>query len=137
MNNILRKRALAAALIVVPTVALADQVTEQLDMAKQLYESGDFAGAATELQFALEAIKGQASTLYIETLPAAPSGWTAQDVPIESGAAGALGGGAQISRSYQEDGGNGHVDFELTVLDGGGLLSGLAGMFANPQMLAA
>jgi hypothetical protein len=46
-----------------------------------------------------------------------------------------LGSGTMLSRTYRAEGGKGSIDAQL--MSGGGFLQGIAGMFLNPQVLAA
>jgi hypothetical protein len=117
--------------------AQADEITDQLDQARQLYEAGDVAGAIGELEFAMQALKGRIAEDYRATFPPPAAGWTAQDAaPGEQAAAlPFLGGGAMLQRTYQQTNGAGRIEAQL--MTGGSFLQGLAGMMMNPAMLAA
>lgn len=115
-----------------PVAAHGDEITDQLDTAKKLYEEGDLAGAVGELEFVLQALRGRFAEAFRATFPPPAEGWTVEEGE-KSGALPFL-GGTQISRTYRRVNGPGRIEAQLST--GGGMLQGLAQMFANPQMLA-
>jgi hypothetical protein len=117
-----------------PSIAGADDIREQLELAIELYEEGDYAGTVTELQFAIGEIKALLSGTFAETFPPAPAGWTAAE-PSQEAAAGFMGGGTIVNRSYSEDGGSGSMEAQL-IIDNP-MIQGMAALFNNPAMLAA
>jgi hypothetical protein len=123
--------AVAASGAVLP--ALADDITEQIDSGKSLYEKGDYAKAASELQFAINDIQKKVGEKYISALPAAPAGWEADDAEAQSGAM--LGGGQMISRRYREAGGDGQMNLQITVDNP--MIQAMSAMFSNPAIMAA
>lgn len=127
---------LLAAGLALASPALADEVTDQLDQARRYYQEGDLPEAIAELEFALQAMKGQIGRRLLATFPEPPAGWTA-DAPAETqqGSIPLLGAGAVLSRTYRA--GAGDAAIEARLMSGGGLLQGLAGMVMNPQVLAA
>ena len=122
---------LAAAAGVAP--ALADDITDQIDAAKALYQKGDFAKAASELQFAITDIQKKASEKYVSALPPAPAGWEADEAEAQSGAM--LGGGQMISRRYHEKSGDGEMTLQITIDNP--MVQAMSAMFANPALIAA
>ncbi|MDX6751484.1 hypothetical protein SH611_16885 [Geminicoccaceae bacterium 1502E] len=128
-----RRAALAAALLATPAAAMADSVTDQLDEGRTLYEEGDFAGAITELEFAIKEIRGKVAGQYVETLPEPPAGWTAEPAQQE-GAAAFMGGGTMISRSYRAESGQGSIEAQLMVDNP--MIQGFAAMLGNPALMA-
>ena len=129
--------ALAAALVLAPLAARADSLTDQLDQARKDYEQGDVSSAISDLEFAIQDLRGKLGAAYLATFPPAPAGWTAQDEkPNESGASAAFpGGGTMVKRTYRAATGEATIDAQL--MTGGGFLQGLAAMFMNPAVLAA
>jgi hypothetical protein len=135
-------RALAAALLVagmtLPLAVKADEITDQIDQGRQYYEQGDLTGAISELEFALQAMRGRIGEQLLATFPEAPEGWTAEDTSDKSqGAAAFTGSGTMLSRTYRSGEGDGESSIEAQLMTGGGFLQGLAGMLMNPQVLAA
>jgi hypothetical protein len=114
--------------------AAADEIREQLDLAIELYEEGDFSGTITELQYAIGEIQAKLGSAYGLTFPPAPAGWTAAE-PTQEGGAAFMGGGTIVSRSYSEDGGSGSMDAQL-IIDNP-MIQGMAALFSNPAMLAS
>jgi hypothetical protein len=114
--------------------AWGDDVLEQIEQAKQYYADKDYAGAITELQFAVDEIRSKVNTLYADTFPAAPAGWTSDAPETEEGAA-FFGGGSAISRTYSQDGGAGSIDAQLLVDNP--MVQGLAAMLSSPMLMAA
>lgn len=116
--------------------ASADEITDQLDQARTYYQEGDVTGAIAELEFALQALRGRVGAELLATFPQAPAGWTVTDKAGEQpGAIPMLGSGTMLSRTYKADAGGGSIEAQL--MSGGGFLQGIAGMFMNPQMMAA
>jgi hypothetical protein len=128
---------------IVPALALAglaiapagaDEITDQLDQARAFYEEGDIGGAIAELEFTIEALRGQIAAQLRETFPEPPPGWSVEAGDGSGGANPFLGGNV-VSRTYRQDGGSGRIEAQL--MTGGGFMQGLAAMMLNPQMLAA
>lgn len=117
-----------------PSTASADAIREQLELAIELYDEGDYAGTVTELQFAIGEIKALLGGAFAETFPPAPAGWTAAEATQEA-AAGFMGGGTIVNRRYSEDGGSGSMEAQL-IIDNP-MIQGMAALFNNPAMLAA
>jgi hypothetical protein len=127
----------ALALLLATGTAGADEITDQLSTARDLYNSGDIASAVSELEFALEALKGRLGAQYLESFPSPAEGWSVLEKPSDDQAASIpfLGGGTVLARTYQQDGGSGQID--ATLMTGGSFLQGIAGMMMNPQVMAA
>ena len=125
-----------AGLVLTPLAvpAMADDITDQLDLAIELYQEGDFSGAITELNFAIGEIQSRLGDLYAETFPPAPAGWSAEKATQEGGAA-FMGGGTIVGRRYSENGGSGSMTAQL-IIDNP-MIQGMAALFSNPAMLAA
>lgn len=114
--------------------AMANELREQLELAIELYEEGDLAGAVTELQFAIGELQAKQGAAYALTMPPAPAGWRAEAATQETGAA-FMGGGSVVNRVYTEEGGSGHMEAQLVVDNP--MVQGMAALFSNPAMLAA
>ncbi len=132
MRPIVPAVAVLVLLLAVPAAPRADEITDQLESAKKLYEEGDLAGAVGELEFVLQALRGRVGEALRATFPAPPEGWTVEEG--EKGGAIPFLGGTTVSRTYRQVNGPGKIEAQLST--GGGMLQGLAQMFANPQMLA-
>ena len=124
--------ALAAALVLVPLSARADSFTDQLDQARKDYQQGDLSTAVSDLEFAIQELRGKLGTAYLATFPPAPAGWTGR-VQDESAAvcrAAAPCSSVPTGRRWRGLD-RGPAD------DRRRLPAGLAAMFMNPAMLAA
>ncbi len=109
----------------------ADEILDQLDTARQLYQDGDLAGAVRELEFALEALRAKFGEAFVATFPKPPAGWTIEDRPGNPVGIPLL-GGTTVVRIYRQIEGSGEIEAQLSR---GGVLQGLAQMLANPQLL--
>ena len=116
-------------------VARADEISDQLDQARQYYEDGDLTGAIGELEFVLQALRGRIGQELLTTFPAPPEGWTVETADDSAGAIPFVAAGTMLSRTYRSPDGQSSVEAQL--MSGGGFLQGLAGMMMNPTMLAA
>jgi hypothetical protein len=123
-----------AGLLVLPLPVAADEITEQLDLAKELYEEGDLDAAVTELQYAIGEIQAKLGDAFAETFPPPPAGWSAGEATREAGAA-FMGGGTMVNREYTQDAGNGRMNAQL-IIDNP-MIQGMAALFSNPAMLSA
>jgi hypothetical protein len=127
-------RILAALLLLViaSVPAAADEIIEQINQAIELYQAGDFAGAAGELEFAAAQIRqlraGEISAALPEPLP----GWNADTAETASMGASMFGGGTAANRAYHKD--DSSVDINL-VMDSP-MLQSLAMMINNPMLLS-
>jgi hypothetical protein len=124
----------AAVLLLLPTAGRADEITDQLDQARQYYDSGDLQQAVTELGFATEAIRGKLAGQLGATFPPAPSGWTAADAEQQAGMP-FFGGGTTLSRTYKAA--EGGATIEATLAVDNPMLQGFAALISNPAMLAS
>lgn len=124
---------LVVALLAQPV--LADEVTDQLEQARKLYEEGDIAGALAELEFATQAMRGKVGEAMLGAFPAAPKGWRVAEGNGGKAASVPFLGGSTVERSYVQEGGQGRMSAQ--IVSGGGFLQGLAQMMSNPQLLAA
>jgi hypothetical protein len=129
----LRTVAVALAVAALGTAARADDITEQIDSAKALYEKGEYARAASELQFAITDIQKKVGEKYVAAMPPAPAGWDADEAEAQSGAM--LGGGQMVSRRYHEQGGDGEMTLQLTIDNP--MVQAMSAMFSNPALIAA
>lgn len=123
----------AAALIALGGVCRADEFTDQLDLVRQYYDEGDYAAAAAELQFALEALRARLAEQYAATFPEPPEGWQAEDVETQGGAA-FMGGGVVLRRTYSDGAG---ASIEAQLVADNPMVQGFSAMLANPAVMAA
>ncbi|MEK0084309.1 hypothetical protein [Benzoatithermus flavus] len=130
--------ALLATVLALPQGVSADEITDQIDQARHYYDQGDIPGAVSELEFALQALRGKIGEQLLATFPEPPAGWRIEDPGDQSrGANPLMGAGTMLSRTYRSGEGDGEASIEAQLMAGSGFLQGLAGMLMNPQVLAA
>jgi hypothetical protein len=125
---------LLALLLAAPAAGRADEIGDQLDLARQYYQDGDLTGAIGELEFVLQALRGKIGQELLTTFPEPPDGWTVETADDSAGAIPFVAAGTMLSRTYRSPDG---ATIEAQLMSGGGFLQGLAGMMMNPAMLAA
>ncbi len=84
--------------------ARADDVTDQINAALSAYGRKDLPKAIAGLEAALSVLRQSRADSYGALLPAAPAGWTADDVETVSIGAAIAGGGTGASRNYHKGG---------------------------------
>lgn len=116
--------------------AAADEILEQIDLGRELYQEDDYAGAITELEFAIKDLRKKVNEMVGETFPDAADGWTAAEVQSNSGG-GMLGAaaGTVLTRKYSEEGGKGQMEATLAI--DSPMVQGMAAMFNNPALMAS
>jgi len=124
--------ALALTMLIACPVA-ADEIIEQIQQAIELYQAGDFAGAAGELEFAAAQIRQLRAGELSGALPEPLTGWSAEDAEIAAMGAAMFGGGTSASRSYSQD----SASVEVQILTDSPMLQSLAMMLNNPMILTS
>ncbi|MGC9368111.1 MAG: hypothetical protein ACP5DX_01095 [Paracoccaceae bacterium] len=124
---------LAAALTALPLSSHADEVTDTLQSAIEAYEAGDVQYALEEIAFAQQLLQAMKTEGLVAFLPPAPQGWT-REVNTEMGAGMAMfGGGTGAEADYSD----GDTSFTITLMADNPMVAAMAGMFANPMLMAA
>ncbi|HLP08578.1 MAG TPA: hypothetical protein VK178_10460 [Opitutaceae bacterium] len=121
----------ALALLAVASVR-ADDVTDNLDAAKEAYDAGNFSQAITSLDAANQFIRQKKAELVAKLLPNAPKGWEASEAQTEAAASSMLGGGVTATRNYNR----GESSVTMKIQSDSAVMQ-YAMMFNNPMMLAA
>ena len=125
--------AIIVSLLIDSSSAVADEVMEQIEVGKQNYVEGDYAGAINELEFALNTLRNKLSVLFAATMPEPPVLWMAEQ-PATNGGTALFGGGLMITRDYHERKGNGRVKAELVV--DSPMVQAFSAVLSNPIMIA-
>jgi hypothetical protein len=112
--------------------ATADEILDQINQAIQLYKSGDFAGAASELEFATAQIRQLRAGEVSGALPQPLSGWTARDAETAAMGAAIFGGGTSASRSYEK----GDARIDIQIMTDSPMLQAVTMMLNNPMILS-
>ena len=121
---------LVSTLIMMASVAAADEFTDTLQSAAEAYKSGDVTAAQQDLDYAgklLTALKAEALTKY---LPPAPAGWTRVDATDDAEATGMMGmfgGGTTASATYTR----GTDEMALSLVANSPMVTGMAGMLSG------
>ncbi|WP_299231802.1 hypothetical protein [uncultured Halomonas sp.] len=120
------------------TQALADEVTEQIELGLELYQGDEYGAAITELEFAISDIRKLMSSRIAETFPDPPEGWSAAEVNTSGGGGAAAmfgGGGSMLEREYRQEGGEGRLTAQLMIDNP--MIQAMSAMFSNPALIAA
>jgi hypothetical protein len=112
--------------------ARADEIGDQIRSALQLYENGDYAGAASELEYAAMQIRQMQAGRIADALPQPLSGWQAEDVETAALPGMARGGGSSAGREYTK----GDTSVEIQIMVDAPMIQGLAMMMNNPMIAA-
>ncbi|MDD5720511.1 MAG: hypothetical protein PHQ53_12570 [Candidatus Krumholzibacteria bacterium] len=120
-----------AATIALP--AVADEILDQINNGIQLYKSGDFAGAASELEFAAAQIRQLRAGEVSGALPKPLAGWTAPDAETSAMGTAFFGGGTSASRKYTK----GDASVEVQIVTDSPMLQGVTMLLNNPTLLGA
>ena len=123
---------LASALLSVSAISVADEVTDQLNVAREAYESGNLRQSVDELNYAIAQIQEKLNASYARLLPDALPGWSAGEAVSQAGALAMLDGGTNMNRSYTRDGGG---SVEIKVFANSPVAQGMSMMLSNPVLM--
>ena len=121
---------LVAALMVSATAASADEITDAMDQARKLYQTGDLGNAKQSLDLASQLVAQKNAERFAALMPAALSGWKADEV--QTAAAGGFAYlGSSASRTYTNA-----KDEQVNVKITGdsAMITQFAAMIANPMI---
>jgi len=123
---------LGAALLAAGSPVLrADDVTDTVDEALKAYKDGDYSTAAASLDAAAQLIRQKRAESFTQYLPAAPSGWTAEDATTSAAGASMLGGMITAERNYTK----GDASVTVKLLTDSPMMSAMMMMMNNPMLL--
>jgi hypothetical protein len=132
--TITRTLALAAGLALTLNSASADEVTDQLDAARQAYEAGELRTAAETLNSAVEAIRAQITAGLLTLFPPPLDGWVADEAQSQSGGLASMLTGTHLSRRYvRED----NAEVTLTLMADSPMMPMLTMAISMPFMMQA
>lgn len=116
------------------SLTLADEVTDQLDTARQAYESGELRSAVDSLNFAIAKIQEQMTGRLLLLLPEPLEGWQADPAQSESAGLATMIAGTSLSRRYfREDG----AEVTLHLMADSPMLPMLTMFLSSPFMMQA
>lgn len=123
----------ATALLLGTTSLRADDVTDSIDEAVKAYKDGDYAMAASSLESAAQLIRQKRAESFTQFLPAAPSGWTAEEAETSAAGAAMFGGGITAERSYAK----GEASVTVKFVTDSPMMSAMMMMMNNPMLLSS
>ena len=133
MKIIIRAAAAALAIVGFCASAHADEVEESLEMALEAYLAGDINAAKEEIDFAAQLLAQMKAAGLSGFLPDALPEWTRTEDQGGSQGAAMFGGGMSAKATYTH--GNDRVEIQLMADNQ--MVTAMAGMFANPQMMGS
>ncbi len=110
----------------------ADEITEQLDVARQSYEDGDLRAAVQTLQFAVASIQEKVNLSLLDLLPEPLEGWNADEPQASSAGMVSMIAGTNLSRHYFRDDG---ASVDVSIMADSPFLSMMTMMLSNPMMM--
>jgi len=121
------------AILALASTASADEISDQIEEAIALYESGDYAGAVSELDFAAAQIRQLQAGKYSDALPDPLPGWESEAAETTAISGSMMGGAVGANREYTKD----DATAEIQILAESPMLQAIAMMFNNPMMLTS
>lgn len=123
------------AVMLVAVAAYGDEITDQIDLAKELYQGGELSQAVEELQFTIAQIQQLQFEQLKKAFPEPFDGWEADEPEGTAAGMALLGGGIAISRDYRKREANESVD--ISIMAGSPFLQSILMFLQNPALLAA
>jgi len=113
------------------SMAMADEVTDQIQEGLKAYEKGDLDTATIALDTAATLIRQQQANSLSGVLPEPLPGWSADDAETSSAGAAMLGGGLHAERTYRKE----DEQVNVSIVGNSPMLQAMSMMFANPAMM--
>jgi hypothetical protein len=123
---------LGALLNALPTRA-ADDVLTTIEEAVRQYKSGDYAGSASNLDYASQLIRQKKSEKMKELLPEPLTGWNAEPANAQAVGTAVFGGGVTVSRDYNK----GSATVSIEIVSDSPVLQSVLMMLNNPMFAGA
>ncbi len=111
----------------------ADPVMDSIEEAKKAYDDKDFAGALQALETAAQLVRQQRAEGFAAFLPAAPSGWDAEEVDSSAAGASMFGGMVSAGRRYTK----GDASVNVQFITDSPMIQSMLMMFNMPMMAGA
>lgn len=125
--------ALLALTLLPPLVHAEDEVLRTVDEAVSQYRKGDFAGAASNLDYAAQLIRQKKSEEMKSLLPEPIAGWVAEPASAQALGTAVFGGGITVSRTYSKP----PSSLSIDIVSDSPLLQSLVMMLNNPMFVGA
>lgn len=113
----------------------ADEIIDQIDLAKEFYQEGRYSEAVEEFQFAIAQIQQLQFEQLKKVFPQPLKGWEADEPEGTAAGMSFLGGGIVISRNYYREETDESVDIQ--IMANSPLLQSIMMFIQNPALLAA
>lgn len=126
--------ALALAVLALPGLSRADEVSDALNAALAAYGTGDLAGTAQQMILAEQALGRLQSAKLTAFLPPAPAGWTRTDSPDFAAGFAMAGGGTGAEAVYAKE--DGSLSVTLSFIADNPMVASMGAMLGNAQMMA-
>jgi hypothetical protein len=111
-----------------PSVALADDVTDQINEALKAYQNHDTQGAIAALDAAENLVREARADALKNLLPPVPAGWSADNAESTAVGVAMMGGGTTASRVYHLEA----QQVEVQIMGDSPMLQGLATLLGSP-----
>lgn len=134
MKHILQSFILTCSLLITfSSTVLADDVLNILDEAVKQYNSGDYSGAASNLDYASQLIRQKKSEVMKELLPEPLPGWVGEEAEAQSLGTAVFGGGINVSRTYNKK----NASVTIDIITDAPVMQSLVMMINNPMLAGA
>lgn len=110
-----------------------DNVLSTIREATRQYETGDYTGAASNLDYAAQLVRQQKSERMKALLPAPLNGWEGKEANAQALGAAILGGGISVSRDYKR----GASSISVEIVSDSPVLQSVLMMINNPMFAGA
>lgn len=118
--------------VTLPLTASADRVIDALDAARAAYEAGQISAALDHVEQASDALTQQRVDALSQLFPQPSDGWT-RTITMDSARIMANTGTSGSVAEFT----NGTESFSMTIITDGPMMAGMAGLFSNPDAMAA
>ena len=124
-----------AASLALPVMAAegTDDVLTTIDQAVKQYRVGDYAGAASNLDYASQLVRQKKSERMKELLPEPLAGWQAKPASAQTLGTAVFGGGVTVSRDYAKAG----ATVSMEIVSDSPVLQSVMMMLNNPMFAGA
>jgi len=123
-----------AAAMALPAALRADDASEALESARKAYEESNYTEAISQIDFASTLIRQKKSEAVAKFMPAAPSGWNAEEVETQGTGQALLGGMVGAKRRYQRESGG---SLSIEIQSDSPLIQSFMQLFSNPVLLGS
>jgi hypothetical protein len=120
-------------LLCTQSVQAEDNVLNAIKEATRQYETGDYTGAASNLDYAAQLVRQQKSERMKALLPQPLAGWEGKEAVAQALGAAILGGGVTVSREYRK----GASSISVEIVSDSPVLQSVLMMINNPMFAGA